>query len=44
MTNKKIKSAYVELVGTNAEEVTGSASLVRFLDYSILVDYGLRLS
>lgn len=44
MTNKKIKSAYVELVGTNAEEVTGSASLVRFLDYSILVDYGLRQS
>lgn len=37
-----LKRPYVEFVGSNANEVTGSANLVKFLDSTILVDYGLR--
>lgn len=42
MDNKTLKRGYVEFVGYNSTEVTGSASLVRFMNYHILVDYGLR--
>lgn len=44
MDNKVLKKGYIEFIGTNATEVTGSANLVRFLGYHILVDYGLRQS
>lgn len=42
MDNKTLKTPYVEFLGSNASEVTGSANLVRFMNYHILVDYGLR--
>lgn len=44
MDNKTLKKGYVELVGSSATEVTGSAALVRFMNYHILVDYGMRQS
>lgn len=44
MENKKLKRGYIEFIGSNTEEVTGSAALIRFLDYAILVDYGMRQS
>ena len=37
-----LKTPYVEFLGSNASEVTGSANLIRFMNYHILVDYGLR--
>ena len=42
MDNKILKRGYIEFCGHNAIEVTGSANLVRFLQYHILIDYGLR--
>lgn len=42
MDNKILKTPYVEFLGSNASEVTGSANLVRFMNYHILIDYGLR--
>lgn len=42
MDNKVLKRGYVEFCGYNATEVTGSANLVRFLQYHVLVDYGMR--
>jgi len=39
---KSIKNPYVKFIGSNSTEVTGSCSLVRFQDKTILVDYGLR--
>ena len=42
MDNRILKKPYIEFVGANANEVTGSANLVRYLNYHILVDYGLR--
>lgn len=42
MDNKILKTPYVEFLGSNASEVTGSANLIRFMNYHILVDYGLR--
>lgn len=42
--NQKLKNPCISFVGSQATEVTGSASLLRFLDYQILIDYGLRQS
>ena len=42
MYNKKLKKGYLEFVGYNAVSVTGSATLLRFLDQAILIDFGLR--
>lgn len=42
MDNKILKKGYIEFCGHNATEVTGSTNLVRFLQYHILIDYGLR--
>ena len=42
MDNKILKRGYIEFCGHNATEVTGSTNLVRFLQYHILIDYGLR--
>lgn len=42
MDNRTLKKPYIEFVGANASEVTGSANLIRYLNYHILVDYGLR--
>lgn len=42
MYNKKLKRGYLEFVGYNAISVTGSATLLRFLDQAVLVDFGLR--
>lgn len=39
---KKNQKSYIEFVGYNSTEVTGSANLVRFLDDYILIDYGMR--
>lgn len=39
---KSLKNPYVEFVGHNAMEVTGSANLIKFLNYQILIDYGMR--
>ena len=44
MENKTLKRGYIEFIGSNTEEVTGSAALIRFLNYAILVDYGMRQS
>lgn len=41
MTKKSTKPC-IKFIGHNATEVTGSANLVKFLDYELLVDYGLR--
>lgn len=40
MDNKILKSPYIELCGNSANEVTGSAYLVRYLNFHILLDYG----
>ena len=42
MDTKVLKNGYIEFCGYNATEVTGSANLVRFLQYHYLVDYGMR--
>lgn len=42
MDNKVLKKGYIEFCGHNATEVTGSANLVRFKQYHVLVDYGMR--
>lgn len=42
MDNRTLKKPYIEFVGANANEVTGSANLIRYLNYHLLVDYGLR--
>ena len=44
MENKTLKRGYIEFIGTNTEEVTGSAALLRFLNYAVLIDYGMRQS
>lgn len=41
MDNKILKKPYIEFVGGSATDVTGSAYLVRFLNYHILLEYGL---
>ena len=41
MDTKTLKKPYVEFVGNSAVDVTGSAYLCRFLNYHILIDYGL---
>lgn len=38
--SKELKRPYVECVGNSALDVTGSSYLVRFKDYSILIEYG----
>lgn len=38
---KAIKNPYVKFIGHNSDDVTGSCSLLRFLDKTILIDYGL---
>lgn len=42
MDTKILKNGYIEFCGYNATEVTGSANLVRFLQYHFLIDYGMR--
>lgn len=42
MNSKVLKKGYIEFCGHNATEVTGSANLVKFLNYNVLVDYGMR--
>lgn len=42
MDNKILKKGYIEFCGNSATEVTGSAYLIRFLGYHILVDYGMK--
>lgn len=42
MENKVLKNGYIEFCGHNATEVTGSATLIRFKQYHVLIDYGLR--
>ena len=44
MASKTIKKPYVEFVGMSANNVTGSAYLIKFKEYQILVDYGLYQS
>lgn len=44
MENKTLKRGYIEFIGANTEEVTGSAALLRFLNYAVLIDYGMRQS
>ena len=41
MDNKILKKPYVEFLGGSATNVTGSAYLIRFLNYHILLEYGL---
>lgn len=41
---KAIMHPYIKFIGRNSTEVTGSCTLVRFLDQTILVDYGARQS
>lgn len=42
MDTKTLKRGYVEFCGQSATEVTGSSYLVRFLNYHVLIDYGMR--
>lgn len=44
MDNKTLKKGYVEFIGHSSIEVTGSAYLIRYLNYHIVVDYGMRQS
>ena len=39
---KVVSKPYLHFVGRNSTEVTGSATLIRYLGYTILVDYGAR--
>ena len=41
---KNKKNNHVCFIGASSEEVTGSANLVQFQDYNVLVDYGLYQS
>lgn len=41
---KTLKKPYIEFVGMSASNVTGSAYLVKYNEYQILVDYGLYQS
>lgn len=42
MDTKTLKRGYIEFCGQSATEVTGSSYLVRFLNYHVLIDYGMR--
>ena len=42
MDNRTLKTPYIDFVGSSANEVTGSAYLIRYMNLHILVDYGLR--
>ena len=42
MDNKILKNPYIEFMGSNSHEVTGSMDLIRYMGYHILIDYGLR--
>lgn len=42
MDTKALKRGYIEFCGQSATEVTGSSYLVRFLNYHVLIDYGMR--
>lgn len=35
-----IKNPYIKFIGHNSEDVTGSCNLIRFMNYTILVDCG----
>ena len=42
MDGKTLKRGYIDFPCNSAVDVTGSANLIRFLNYHILVDYGLK--
>lgn len=42
MDSKNLKNGYIEFCGYSSTEVTGSSYLVRFKNYHILVDYGMK--
>lgn len=41
LSTKTLKRPYIEPVGYSSEQVTGSAYLVKYQNYNILMDYGL---